>query len=840
MVKKKNIIKNALREISLNKKIFISLLLIIIIAAGLFVGLKSAPLDMKITTKNYYNDTNLFDLRVISSSGFTKNDIDLIKQIKNVKGVNLSKQLDAKTTINNKDFVIKLNSINKDRNLKNDDYINRLTLTSGRYPSTINEGLVEEKLLNDNNLSIGDLITLEVDDENTLRAKKIKIVGTVKSSYYALEGLKDYFMYLEENNFNLKYYTDCFVTINEAYKYDTYSKKYDEYIESYKEKINSVILQSSKFNYENDIELLKNDITSLQDDLNKFNQSDLPVESLNELVKETTDRLNKKETELSKINELNVSTVKRSDTSSFNKYYLEIERFGNISKVFSFMFLLISLLVIINKITKMIEEDKEEIKTLRLIGYGKATILFKYLFYGVSLCILGSLIGTIIFYKIIPLIIGFCYNKFYDIPALDTTFQMKYFLELVILSLVLTILATIISFIIINKNKNESIKKKIVLEKIDKIWSKLSFLNKVTFKNIFKDKKRSLIMIIMTCIISSLILTSIGIKDLVSSSINNQFKNIEKYNLSVNINNNITEDDKVVLENSIIKNKKIKDITFISKRNVIVKYKNNKESATLVIPNNVNNINNFILLKENKKNLEIKNDGVIISKKLAKLLNVNKNDKIKLTLSNNKVANVKISAITENYIEHFIYMSPTLYKKLTDKKPNYSVMLINTNEKNNEELENKITSLKNVTSVQLKNNIKEEYNEMTKALKSITNLLNIFTIIISFLALYNILITDISNRKDEINTLKKLGFNNKEIVIYFFKENIILTIVGIIIGMAIGSLITYFIVKSLETNTLMFNFNINILSYLLAVIFSLLILFIVSIFTYYKFKNKKY
>ena len=118
---------------------------------------------------------------------------------------------------------------------------------------------------------------------------------------------------------------------------------------------------------------------------------------------------------------------------------------------------------------------------------------------------------------------------------------------------------------------------------------------------------------------------------------------------------------------------------------------------------------------------------------------------------------------------------------------------------------------------------------MTKALKSITNLLNIFTLIIGFLALYNILITDISNRKDEIYTLKKLGFNNKEIVTYFFKENLILTIIGIGMGIFIGSLITCFVVKSLETNTLMFNFNINILSYLLTFVFSLLILCIVSI-----------
>lgn len=149
-------------------------MLIIILGVGFYVGLKSTSLDMEKTAKQYYKDTNLFDLKLVSTTGFSNEDKNTLKNMDGIKGVSLSKTLDATTTIKNKDYVIRLNSINKDRSIKSDDYINRLILTNGRYPSTINEGLVEESFLKDNNLVIGDLITLKPEDNNYLRAKKSK------------------------------------------------------------------------------------------------------------------------------------------------------------------------------------------------------------------------------------------------------------------------------------------------------------------------------------------------------------------------------------------------------------------------------------------------------------------------------------------------------------------------------------------------------------------------------------------------------------------------------------------------------------------------------------------
>ena len=390
MVKKKSILKDALREISLNKKKFISLLLIIVIGTGFYVGLKSTPKDMKETAKAYYKETNLFDLKVVSSSGFSKNDYYSLKQVDGVKGVFLSKTLDVITTINNSDYVIKLNSINEDRDLKSDDYINHLTLLKGRYPKTINEGLVEEKFLTDNNLSLDDLVTLKPEDENGLRAKKIKIVGVVRSSYYSSKdrgtsnlknGKVDYFMYLSEGDFASDLYTEGYVTIKGANKYDTYSKKYDSFINKYKSLVNEEILKSAKETHERNVSDLESDINELKDNLNRLNSTDLPSDELNTSIKEVSSELKEKEDELSKIKDVLAYSIKRSEVAGFYEYKLETERIENIAKVFPLMFFLVAALVSLTTMTRMVDEERIGMGTLRAIGYSKSSVIFKYVLY---------------------------------------------------------------------------------------------------------------------------------------------------------------------------------------------------------------------------------------------------------------------------------------------------------------------------------------------------------------------------------------------------------------------------------------------------------------------------
>lgn len=859
MVKKKSILKDALREISLNKKKFISLLLIIVIGTGFYVGLKSTPKDMKETAKAYYKETNLFDLKVVSSSGFSKNDYYSLKQVDGVKGVFLSKTLDVITTINNSDYVIKLNSINEDRDLKSDDYINHLTLLKGRYPKTINEGLVEEKFLTDNNLSLDDLVTLKPEDENGLRAKKIKIVGVVRSSYYASKdrgtsnlknGKVDYFMYLSEGDFASDLYTEGYVTIKGANKYDTYSKKYDNFINKYKTLVNEEILKSAKETHERNVSVLESDINELKDNLNRLNSTDLPSDELNTSIKEVSSELKEKEDELSKIKDVLAYSIKRSEVAGFYEYKLETERIENIAKVFPLMFFLVAALVSLTTMTRMVDEERIGMGTLRAIGYSKSSVIFKYVLYALLASILGSIIGTILFYKLIPILVGYCYNIFYDMPSINATMQINYALFSLVFSILSTVLATILVFLKdTSKTPAELMRpeapkkgKRIFLEKIDKIWNSLSFLNKITLRNIFRYKKRLFMTVIGICGSTALILASFGIKDSVMKVADNQYNKIDKYDMIISINNNASNNDKKVLEEKILDENEIKKITYVYKSNVLLKNNKKSENSNIIVPENKEKINDYITLRQRKtkKDIKMDDDGIIVSEKLAKLLKLKKNSYAKLTLPNNKKVNVKVSDITENYIEHYVYISPKLYKKLSGENANYSTILAitkNLSNKKEKALESNISDINNVTSTLLSSDTKNNYKDMMNTLNYVILILIVCAAALAFVVLYNLASVNISERRRELATIKVLGFYDEEVTKYIYKEMLILTIIGSLIGLIVGSILTLYVIKICETNLFMFTFNINFISYLLSFIITLLFLFIVNLFMHFELKK---
>lgn len=859
MVKKKSILKDALREISLNKKKFISLLLIIVIGTGFYVGLKSTPKDMKETAKAYYKETNLFDLKVVSSSGFSQNDYYSLKQVDGVKGVFLSKTLDVITTINNSDYVIKLNSINEDRDLKSDDYINHLTLLKGRYPKTINEGLVEEKFLTDNNLSLDDLVTLKPEDENGLRAKKIKIVGVVRSSYYSSKdrgtsnlknGKVDYFMYLSEGDFASDLYTEGYVTIKGANKYDTYSKKYDSFINKYKSLVNEEILKGAKETHKRNVSVLESDINELKDNLNRLNSTDLPSDELNTSIKEVSSELKEKEDELSKIKDVLAYSIKRSEVAGFYEYKLETERIENIAKVFPLMFFLVAALVSLTTMTRMVDEERSQMGTLRAIGYSKSSVIFKYVLYALLASILGSIIGTILFYKLIPMLVGYCYNIFYDMPSINATMQINYALFSLVFSILSTVLATILVFLKdTSKTPAELMRpeapkkgKRIFLEKIDKIWNSLSFLNKITLRNIFRYKKRLFMTVIGICGSTALILASFGIKDSVMKVADNQYNKIDKYDMIISINNNASNNDKKVLEEKILDENEIKKITYVYKSNVLLKNNKKSENSNIIVPENKEKINDYITLRQRKtkKDIKMDDDGIIVSEKLAKLLKLKKNSYTKLTLPNNKKVNVKVSDITENYIEHYVYISPKLYKKLSGENANYSTIIAitkNLSNKKEKALESNISNITNVTSTLLSSDTKNNYKDMMNTLNYVILILIVCAAALAFVVLYNLASVNISERRRELATIKVLGFYDEEVTKYIYKEMLILTIIGSLIGLIVGSILTLYVIKICETNLFMFTFNINFISYLLSFIITLLFLFIVNLFMHFELKK---
>lgn len=854
---KKSILKSAFREISTNKKRFISTMLIIALGVGFFVGLKSTPLDMMKTAKNYYKTTNLMDLKIVSNYGFSKSEVDLFKNIKEVKGIMLVKTLDTMASVKDKDFVIKVHGINKDRSIKNDDYINRPILTSGRYPSTINEGLVEEKFLKDNNLKLGDLVTLKPEDQTALRAKRIKIVGTIKESYYSSndrgttnlsDGKIDYYMYIEENDFSTNYYTEGYITFKNSDNYDTYSKEYKSYIDKNKEEILKIASSSTNEKYQNNLSELKGNINSLEQSLNELYQSQIPTEILNDSIKELSDSLNNAKETLKTLPLANAYVLSRNEIPSFYEYKLETERIQNISKIFPLIFFLVAALVSLTAMTRIVDEEKIEIGTLRAIGYSKFDVLFKYVFCSLLISIIGSVLGTVLFYKLIPIIIATCYGSFYEMPSLITTFQINHVMFASIYACLTTLLATILVFIKnINQTPASLIRpiapkqgKRIWLEKINMIWKKLSFSNKVTFRNVFRYKKRLLMTVIGICGCTSLLLTSFGLNDTVNKIVSKQFENINKYDMAVSIKQGINGKDLAKLKEDVTKNKGVNKIIMVNQSFVNIKNKNTIEKASMIIPEDKNKINDFIVLKqrtEKKKKIVLDDDGIVISEKLSKLLDVKKGDKVKINI-NSVDHKVKIGDITENYIDHYIYISPKGYEKITGNKNSYNLLLTDNNKNVKEnEISKKVMENKYVLSCNFLKETKDTYQKKLSTLNYVTLILIASAASLAFVVLYNLSNINISERKRELSTLKVLGFYDYEVTNYVHKETIILTVIGGIMGLLFGSLLTYYVIKSCETNMFMFSFNIKFTSYVLSFLMTMVFLIIVNIIMHFDLKK---
>ena len=514
------------------------------------------------------------------------------------------------------------------------------------------------------------------------------------------------------------------------------------------------------------------------------------------------------------------------------------------------MFFLVAALVSLTTMTRMVDEERSQMGTLRAIGYSKSSVIFKYVLYALLASILGSIIGTILFYKLIPMLVGYCYNIFYDMPSINATMQINYALFSLVFSILSTVLATILVFLKdTSKTPAELMRpeapkkgKRIFLEKIDKIWNSLSFLNKITLRNIFRYKKRLFMTVIGICGSTALILASFGIKDSVMKVADNQYNKIDKYDMIISINNNASNNDKKVLEEKILDENEIKKITYVYKSNVLLKNNKKSENSNIIVPENKENINDYITLRQRKtkKDIKMDDDGIIVSEKLAKLLKLKKNSYAKLTLPNNKKVNVKVSGITENYIEHYVYISPKLYKKLSGENANYSTIIAitkNLSNKKEKTLESNISDINNVTSTLLSSDTKNNYKDMMNTLNYVILILIVCAAALAFVVLYNLASVNISERRRELATIKVLGFYDEEVTKYIYKEMLILTIIGSLIGLIVGSILTLYVIKICETNLFMFTFNINFISYLLSFIITLLFLFIVNLFMHFELKK---
>ena len=575
-------------------------------------------------------------------------------------------------------------------------------------------------------------------------------------------------------------------------------------------------------------------------------------EEFNSKISDAEKELDDAEEEVNSIERPTWYILDRQQNAGYVSYMQDTDRVANLAQVFPIVFFIVAALISLTSMTRMVEEQRVQIGTLKALGYNKLQIASKYIIYATLATVIGGLIGLVIGFSILPKVIADIYAMVYDVPDVILEFNMTYATAGMLAAMLCTIGATVISCYKTLKQKPAALMrpkapkpgKRVLLERITFIWKRLNFTKKVTARNVFRYKKRFMMTIIGVGGCTALIIAGFGLRDAISSMIPSQYGKIDLYNISVTLKDEYKNEELENIDNILKNYEYTEDVLNVNVQSVTIDKNDNTQSIQLIVPQNVENLSNFIVLESRTDNDEkyvLDDTGVIITEKLSKLLDIKVGDEIKILNSDDKECNVKVNAITENYIYHYIYMTPNLYNQLYDTRIGYNVVYVNTTDMEESEEdglgEQILSNGDYISGVTFMSNTENIFAEVMNNMDLVVWILIISAGLLAFVVLYNLLNANITERIRELATIKVLGFYDKEVYDYISRETIILTVIGMLFGIGGGYFLTLYIIKTCEIDMLMFNPQITVWSYLFGVLITILFAIIVNIITYFSLKK---
>lgn len=540
----------------------------------------------------------------------------------------------------------------------------------------------------------------------------------------------------------------------------------------------------------------------------------------------------------------------RKQNSGYSSYIQDTESVENISIVFPIVFFAIAALVSLTSMTRMVEEQRQELGTLKSLGYNKFHIMLKYIIYSSLACIIGGVIGMNIGFQLLPRIIWEMYSMMYTLPKFIVSFNHQYSsigLGLIYICIVGATLCSIIKELRetpanLLRPKAPKYGKRVLLERINFIWKRLNFSQKVTIRNIFRYKKRFLMTIIGILGCTSLILAGFGIKDSISSLLPNQYEKIFTYDMQVALKTSLSNDQINEYINTLKAKEEINEISETYMETGTASKDDKAEDMQIVIPKDQQELEKMIKIVdvEEEKNIELSKEGIVITDKLAELINAKKGDTIKITTADEEEKEIKVVAIAENYISHYVYMSKELYQEIFGKEYSTNVLLIkdnNLDESQEEVLMKELVGKNEVSTVILTSTTMKTLDDTMNSLNYVVIILIVSAGLLAFVVLYNLANVNISERIRELATIKVLGFYDKEVYNYVSRETLILTIIGIVLGLIGGYFLNFYILGTCEIDLLRFEKVIYPISYVYSVVITLIFSLIVNIATYFALKK---
>ncbi len=543
----------------------------------------------------------------------------------------------------------------------------------------------------------------------------------------------------------------------------------------------------------------------------------------------------------------------RSAIPGYSGYGENTNRIAAIAKVFPVFFFVVAALVCLTTMTRMVEEDRTQIGTLKALGYGKGKIIRKYLVYAAAAGLGGSIFGLLVGFQLFPMVIVNAYKIMYIFPVKTLTpFHWNYALIGMIAALLCTVLAAVaVCWKEMLSNPAQLMRpkapksgKRILLERIPFIWKHLKFTQKVTARNIFRYKQRFLMTVIGIAGCTALLLTGFGLKNAIAGMIDKQFKDISSYDMQIMLNDGITQENKEEKLDFILKDSRISNSLTAVSKSYSAGTEKEKMEADLFVPESPEVLAQFISLRDRRsgKPYTLTDDGVIITEKFASSLDLRAGDEMIIEKDEATPVRVKIAAVTENYIQHYIYMTPALYEQTFGTAPEYTTMMITLNDKSQQTedvLAEELLTHDEILGFAFIDAISENFADIMKSLDAVIVILIISAGALAFVVLYNLTNININERIREIATIKVLGFYDNEVSAYIYRENILLTLMGILFGLIFGVFLENYVITTAEVEMVMFLRTINPMSFVWAALITVLFSFIVNFVMHFHLKKVK-
>lgn len=564
------------------------------------------------------------------------------------------------------------------------------------------------------------------------------------------------------------------------------------------------------------------------------------------------EKLDKSEDEINNVKLPKWYILDRTSIQSYATYKNDAASIAAIGTVFPIIFFLVAALVSLTTMTRMVEEERTQIGTLKALGYKKSAITAKFVWYALLSTLLGSILGVVLGETVLPLVIIRTYRTVY--MHLTQTVVQPHVLNAV-LATVLAVLATVGGAVAASARALSSnpaslmrpeapqVGKRTFIEDIDFIWLRLNFAQKAACRNLFRYKKRLFMTIFGVAGCMALLLAGFGIRDSVEMLPEKQFESVFSYQGTVGADTSLSRAERRQLLSKVAS---VEGVTEYLQTKSIVTYAETEKgetSAYLIVPQDTVKLREYMHLREARfphDDVVLSDDGILITEKFAKTLGVSTGDMITIKEDETAepVGDVRVAGVVENYLSSYIYMTPNVYKALYNETASLNAALIKIDPGcDTAAVAEDLLDINGVTSVSMHATAREQINSMLGNLNVIIAVMILAAGLLAFIVLYNLNNINITERRRELATLKVLGFYNGELAAYVYRENVILTLFGTVLGIVLGFVLHWFVMQTVETETVMFGAEMRFTSYLFSVLLTILFAVLVNALMYFRLKK---